>query len=107
MRKIFISVPMTGREEIDVRNDIKKASENIRKLYGEDFEIIHNYDYKAPENAERLWYLGEAIKQLGECDICWFVDGWRKSNGCTIEYCICRHYGIKFVEEEFYGKNVI
>lgn len=101
MKKVFISVPMNGREEFDIRIDIKRASENIRKIYGEDVEIIHNYDCVAPENAGRLWYLGEAIKQLGKCDICYFVDGWAESNGCRIEHEICDLYEVDIFYEEY------
>lgn len=100
MKRVFISVPMNGREEIDVRNDIKRASENIRKFYSENVEIVHNYDCVASENTSRLWYLGEAIKQLGECDVCYFVEGWRNSNGCLIEFNICKLYGIGIIGKD-------
>lgn len=99
--KVFISVGMSGREESDVRRDIERASENIRKLYGENVEIVHNYDCVAPEGSGRLWYLGEAIKQLGDCYACYFCNGWRNSKGCCIEWYVCRLYGMYIHEEEF------
>ena len=99
MKKVFISVGMTGRAEIDVRNDIKRASENIRKLYGKDVEIVHNYDCVAPEGSGRLYYLGEAIKQLGECDVCYFVRNWEHSDGCVVERHICGLYSIDTIVE--------
>lgn len=99
MKKVFISVGMTGRAEIEVRNDIKRASENIRKLYGKEVEIVHNYDCVAPEGAERLWYLGEAIKQLGDCDVCYFVRNWMLSDGCLVERYICGLYSINTIVE--------
>lgn len=50
---------------------------------------MHNYDCVAPDNAERLYYLGEAIKQLGECNVCYFVRNLECSNGCLIERMVC------------------
>jgi hypothetical protein len=99
MKKVFISVGMSGRAEIDVRKDIERASNIIRKLYGEDVDIIHNYDCVAPANAERLWYLGEAIKQLGECDTCYFVRRWELYSGCLIERDVCNAYRIDIIDE--------
>ena len=107
MKKVFISVPMSGRAEINVRNDIKRASETIIKLYGEDVEIVHNYDCVAPEGAGRLWYLGEAIKQLGECDVCYFVKHWECSEGCLIEREICKVYLIDILIESDTRDGVI
>lgn len=99
MKKVFISVGMSGRNEIDVRNDIKRASENIRKLYGEEVEIVHNYDCVAPEGSGRLYYLGEAIKQLGDCDVCYFVRNWALSDGCVAERHVCGLYSIDTILE--------
>ena len=100
MKKVFISVPMSGRLESDVRKDIAGAIWAIRELYGEGVEIIHNYDceYLGMGTPSRLWYLGEAIKQLGECDVCYFVKGWDSSNGCLAERKVCELYDIECIE---------
>ena len=98
MKKVFISVGMRGRHALDVTRDICEAKTKIFELFGDDVEIIHNYDCVGPENAGRLWYLGEAIKKLGDCDACYFIDGWQKHKGCVAEREICKLYGIEMLE---------
>lgn len=98
MKKVFISVGMRGREFKDVLRDLNNAYRSIRNMFKE-VEIIHNYNCVGPDDAGRLWYLGEAIKKLGDCDICYFVKGWRNHKGCIAEYEICKLYGIEIIEE--------
>ena len=66
VKKVFISVGMSGRYECDVSQDICRAYENVHKLFGE-CEIVDNWCCDGPEYTGRLWYLGEAIKKLGDC----------------------------------------
>ena len=100
MKKIFISVEMRARSISEVENDILRASNRISECVNEPFELVDNWNCKGPENAGRLWYLGEAIKKLGDCDICYFVKGWQKANGCKAEMEICKLYGIEIMEEK-------
>lgn len=99
MKKVFISVGMRGREEQEVVSDILRANTKIIDMFGEYVEIIDNWDCRGPVNAGRLYYLGEAIKKLGDCDICYFVKGWQNHKGCVAEYEVCKLYGIKIIEE--------
>jgi hypothetical protein len=108
MTKVFISVGMSGRNTVDVVRDINRAINHLcNDIMNEDFDpifdrdmIVTNFDCVPPAGSnQRLWCLGEAIKKLGECDICYFVKGWQKHKGCVIEHNICELYGIKIVEE--------
>ena len=104
--KVFVSVGMNGREESDIITDLSRASDNIYKYCNEyykmkpdNIEIINTYKCDAPADVSRLWYLGESIKKLGECNICYFVKGWRNHKGCVIEMEVCKSYGIEVMEE--------
>ena len=97
-KKVFISVGMNGRYECDVAKDICRAYEDIHKMFG-DCYIVDNWCCEGPEYAGRLWYLGEAIKKLGDCDICYFVKGWQNHKGCRAEMEVCKLYGIQVIEE--------
>lgn len=99
MKKVFISVGMRGRSDEEVVRDLKRAERKIHDLIGEDVEVVDNWSCVGPNDAGRLWYLGEAIKKLGDCDVCYFVNGWQKHKGCKAEFEICKLYGIKIVEE--------
>lgn len=92
--KVFISVGMTGRKAHEVEADLERARKKIREIYGDNVVIVDNWNIKIPKKHEQLWYLGEAIKKLGECNACYFVDGWTKYRGCRIEYAVCSQYGI-------------
>lgn len=104
--KIFISVGMSGRNEKNVRNDIKRVKEKAMKIfYREELEFIDNFDCPPPKIPNKLYYLGEAIKKLGECDYCIFADGWKEYKGCKIELEICKQYGIEILYEYNHGYN--
>jgi hypothetical protein len=99
MKKVFISVGMRGRCDADVVRDLNRAKHIIYTMFGTDIEIVDNWSCEGPEDAGRLWYLGEAIKKLGDCDACYFTKGWQKHKGCVAEMEICRLYGIEMIEE--------
>lgn len=104
MKKVFISVPMSGRKNEDIAKDIVEAMEAVKNssfFKGEEIEFVHNLHCKLPSDYEingmkktSLWYLGEAIKSLSYCDACYFVPGWDKSSGCFIECEICLAYDV-------------
>lgn len=110
MHTVFISVPMSGRANSDVRMDIARATRIIKKIFddaGKEVNIIHNFDCVVgpPEDCvhlvtNSLRYLGEAVRQMAFCDMVFFCDGWEKSPGCNIEREICKRYNIKIIDEE-------
>ena len=110
MHTVFISVPMSGRPDVDVRADIERATTAIKKKFGtagKEVEIVHNFDcvITPPEECihlvtNSLRYLGEAVRQMAFCDTVYFCRGWENSPGCNIEREICRRYNIKIIDEE-------
>lgn len=110
MHRVFISVPMRGRANSEVRMDIARATRIIKKLFdsaGKEVEIIHNFDCVVgpPEDCvhlvtNSLRYLGEAVRQMAFCDMVFFCYGWENSPGCNIEREICKRYNIKIIDEE-------
>ena len=110
MYTVFISVPMSGRPDADVRADIERATTAIKKKFdtaGKQVEIVHNFDcvIAPPEECihlvtNSLRYLGEAVRQMAFCDTVYFCRGWENSPGCNIEREICKRYNIKIIDEE-------
>lgn len=110
MHTVFISVPMSGRANSDVRMDIARATRIIKKIFddaGKEVNIMHNFDCVVgpPEDCvhlvtNSLRYLGEAVHQMAFCDMVFFCDGWEKSPGCNIEREICKRYNIKIIDED-------
>ena len=97
MKKLFVSVPMKGRTEEEIKASIQKMKK-IAKIYeGEELELIDSYieDNPPKDSKEAVWYLGESLKKLAEADVFIGINdafGW---NGCQIENDVVSRYGIK------------
>lgn len=97
--RVFISLGLHNKSEDEVKATLKKSVEDISSIIGDDFIVVHNADCDGPENVGRLYYLGEAIKQMDRCDAIYFADGWKDHKGCRVEYQVAREYGIKIIKE--------
>lgn len=96
--KVFISQPMKGKSDEVVLAERKLIIERIKKLYGEDVEIIDSFfdDFKDSDSKRpEVVYLAKAIEVLAEADLAFFSTGWTRTKGCRIEYDVARAYGIK------------
>lgn len=96
MKKLFISVPMKGRTEENIRKSMAKMHKIAEIVFDQELEVIDSYiEDNPPENVNRpVWFLGESIKMLSEAD--YFIgvewqDFWK---GCLIENDVVRFYGI-------------
>lgn len=98
--RIFVSQPMTGREEKEVIDERNKVIDYMTSKYIEDIDLVENYykdggptrDYKY----QSLWFLGDSIMLMGKADIVVFVPGYENAKGCKVEMEICKLYGIPF-----------
>lgn len=96
--KVFISQPMKGLSEKEIKSIREKAIKNIKNLYGDDVEIIDSY---IDSDGTPLWCLGKSIELLSTADIAYFVKDWNTARGCRIEYMCADNYGIgAYFEEE-------
>ena len=98
MKKLFISCPMKGRTEENIRNSIDKMHKLAELMFGEELEVINSYiEHDPPENVNRAVYmLGESIKKLSKADyFIGIIDMGNEYKGCCIESTVARYYGIK------------
>lgn len=98
MKKLFISCPMKGRTEADIRQSMDKMHKIAEAVFGEELEVIPSYiEDNPPETAEAaVWYLGESVKMMAEAD--YFVgiyDSSDEYHGCAIEREVSKRYGLK------------
>ena len=102
MKRVFVSVPMTGRHVEDIQADIEKAqkkyckkhpNETVRFVYAYSNEDIGGYVH--PE----LYYLGRAIQKMGTCDEVIYAGDIHLSRGCQVETLIDLLYFSKKMEE--------
>lgn len=91
--KIFISQPMKGLSEKEIKSNREKAIKKIKSLYGDDVEIIDSY---IDDEGTPLWCLGKSIELLSTADVAYFLKGWNT----RIEYMCADNYGIGAYFEE-------
>ncbi len=97
MKKLFVSVPMKGRTEDEIKASIQKMKKIAEIYEGEELELIDSYidDNPPKENNEGVWYLAESLKKLAQADVFIGIDSYYDWNGCCIERQTADRYGIK------------
>ena len=97
VKKLFVSVPMKGRTEEEIKASIQKMKKIAEIYESEELELIDSYIEDSPpkDSKEAVWYLGESLKKLAQADVFIGIDeayGW---NGCCTERDTAQRYGIK------------
>lgn len=97
MKKLFVSVPMEGRTEEEIKTSIQKMKKIAEAYEREELELIDSYIEDSPpqNNNQAVWYLGESLKKLAQADVFIGIEGSWCWNGCHIEIITAEKYGIK------------
>ena len=97
MKKLFVSVPMKGRTEEEIKASIQKMKKIAEIYEGEELELIDSYieDNPPKDSKEAVWYLGESLKKLARADVFIGICESYDWNGCCIERETADKYGIK------------
>lgn len=98
MKKLFISQPMRGKTDEEIKKEREVAIEAAKKALGEDVEVIDSFFEKAPVDASPLWFLGKSLQLLAKADIAYFAPGWEDARGCKIENTCAKEYGIQVID---------
>ena len=94
MLKVFISQPMNGKTEKEIREERDKAFALISKAL-EECELIDSLIQEdLDENHPGLKCLSKSIEMLDDAVGAWFLEGWQYARGCRIEHACCLAYGI-------------
>ena len=110
MKTVFLSLPMKGRTDNDIKQTIKSMARIILAMYpGEDIKFVDNFSsshsFANEEEDETknksLLYLGEAIKKMAKCDYIAVIENHNCNlynyRGCYIEEEVARNYGLHFI----------
>jgi hypothetical protein len=98
MIKVFISQPMRGKTEKEIKDQkesaIFKIKDYVKRNYNKDIIIIDTFFTNFDGN--RLEFLGKSITDgLAIADLSVFLAGWEKADGCICENFIARQYKVK------------
>jgi len=98
--KVFISVPMRGRTDVEIAKAIEIAKSKLSEMAEENNEVIEyvdnfvsmrdDTDIKDPA----MYCLGGAIQKMSKCDTIYFCPGWQEARGCVIERYVAALYGL-------------
>lgn len=97
MKKLFISCPMKGRTEENIRSSMERLHKIAEAYFDQELEVIPTYiEHKPPvNNNQSIWYLGESIKMMAEADYFIGVDStYQVFPGCEIEHDVARYYNV-------------
>ena len=96
MKKLFISCPMKGRTEENIRNSMARMHKIAEAVFDQELEVIPTYiEHRPPENAHQaVWYLGESIKKMSEADYFIGIAYSEVFKGCVLESDVAEAYDI-------------
>ena len=99
--KVYISLPVTSRDEPTKHEKIVAAKERVEFLkqylynfvhFGDNPEFISVFDLQYSEDLTEAVVLGRCVTAVLDCDAIFMDLGWQHSNGCTLEYIAARTY---------------
>lgn len=96
-KKLFISCPMKGRTEENIRKSMEKMHKMAEIIFDQELEVIQTYieDNPPENNNQGVWYIGKSIQLLSEADFFIGVEYTEYFKGCLIERTVARDYGIR------------
>lgn len=100
MKKVFISQPMRGRKDEEIRAERELILTQVAaKFQGEQVEEIKSFlpgeFHKANFKNVPLAYLGKSLMMLAEADIAVFTEGYEEARGCSIEHAAATAYNVE------------
>lgn len=100
MKKVFISCPVKGRTEENIKKSIEKMHKIAEIIFEQELEIITAYQGGLAEGVYHAstWCLGKSIQKLSDADYYVGLIGWYDSGifaDCTIEREIAQKHGIR------------
>lgn len=95
--KIYISLPITGRDIEQVEASLIFTSAVIEK---KGHTPVSPLDISPDSDATYAEHMGNDIRALLECDAALFLEGWQHSKGCRLEFSAAEIYGKEILFDE-------
>ena len=104
MKKLFISCPMKGRTEENIRKSMDQMHKIAEIVFDQELEVIPTYieDNPPENNNQAVWYLGKSIQMLAEADFFVGIEYNDFFKGCFVENTVARNYGIRSIYVNMY-----
>ena len=99
MKKVFISQPMHGKTNVQVRAARQRAQDIVQERLGEQVYVMDSFIERTLMSARSLWLLSKSLGELAYADLAFFAKGWEEARGCRIEHQCAEEYGIEIMYE--------
>ena len=93
--KLYVSLPISGHDYDEV---YARCAAAIAK-YSDRYQVVTPVELVRDTNTPYNECMAICIRELLTCDAAVFLDGWRDSKGCFLEYWTCRIYNIYNIED--------
>lgn len=97
MKKLFVSLPMKGREKEKILDSMEMMKQIAEIIFHESMEILPSFiEEEPPEDVAdpSIWYLGKSLEQLAKADRFIGILDTYYWPGCKIEKMAAQLYGI-------------
>ena len=97
MKKIYISIPITG---LDIDRQREKADILKAALSKKGWQVVNPFEI-IPDVKEPTWFdhMKADLEALSKCDAIFMCNGWKESKGCKIEMSYALDSGIRTLFE--------
>ena len=95
--KIYISGAITGTDDY-----MERFAKAEKELTEQGYSVVNPAKVNAqlPEDTSYEEYMKMSFCLLSLCDVAYFLNGWRNSNGANKEYRYALEHSIKAIFEE-------
>lgn len=97
--KVYISIPISGHDELKQRARAAATAETLRAA---GHEPVNPFDIDAGPDPGYADYLCADLRVLAGCDAIYLSEGWQFSRGCRIEAAFAKEFNIRFLREGRY-----
>lgn len=96
MMKAFISQPMRGKTDDEIKIERSNMISLLKEKCGDDVEVLDSFFENFDGNG--LAFLAKSIEVLSKADVAIFAAGWENARGCRIEHECAVQYGVKVMK---------
>lgn len=96
MKKVYVSIPITGQDYQDQRNHAFVVATNLAQ---KGCDVVTPFDIIQSPNTPYNEAMGKCIATLLDCDAIYLCKNWQTSKGCSSELQVALVYGKEVITE--------
>lgn len=101
-KSAMISMPMAGKSETQIKNDMDKAKAYLESLgYNVVNTLFTNGELERYKGVvvPPLYFLAKSLESMSKVTTVYFCNGWEDYRGCILEHGAAKAYGLNIIYE--------